>query len=139
MLKHVHHVHYVVGDLDEMVRYLEKNFGLKPDQQTGYEDRDVKEALYTVGKTTIQISQPLDPESSQGKFLATKGPGVLHVAWAVDNIRQVAKDLAAKGSKLRGKDGITDSPHGYHTINIDLASTQGLWLQLAEGERKVKA
>ena len=30
MLLYVHHVHYVVKNLAEMMQYLEKTFGLKP-------------------------------------------------------------------------------------------------------------
>ena len=67
------------------------------------------------------------------KHLATHGPGVYHVAWGVDNIRQVAQDLAAKGNKMRGQDGITTSPRGYLTANIDPGSPHGLRFQLAEG------
>ena len=42
-------------------------------------------------------------------------------------------DLAAKGNTLRGKDGMTESPRGYLTSNIDPASSHGVWFQLAEG------
>ena len=44
-----------------------------------------------------------------------------------------AQDLAAKGTKMRGQDGITTSPRGYLTANIDPSSSHGLWFQLAEG------
>jgi len=133
MLQYVHHVHYVVQNRDDMVDYLEKNFGMKPDHLVVYEDRGMKDALYDIGKTHIQITEPLDPTSAIGQHLATHGPGVYHVAWGVDNIQKVAQELAAKGNKMRGKDGITESPRGYLTANIDPASSHGLWFQLAEG------
>jgi methylmalonyl-CoA/ethylmalonyl-CoA epimerase len=133
MLQYVHHVHYVVENRDAMVDYLEKNFGMKPDHLIVYEDRGMKDALYDIGKTHIQITEPLDPTSAIGQHLATHGPGVYHVAWGVDNIQKVAQELAAKGNKMRGKDGITESPRGYLTSNIDPASSHGLWFQLAEG------
>ena len=135
MFQYVHHVHYVVHDRDAMVMYLEKNFGMKPDHlsEGGLHE---KEALYDLGETTIQISEPLDSTSITGKYLAAHGPGVLHVAWAVDNIRKVAKQLAANGNKMLDKDGIKQSPLGYLTSNIDPASSHGLWFQLAEGERR---
>ncbi len=133
MLQYVHHVHYVVENRDAMVDYLEKNFGMKPDHLVVYEDRGMKDALYDIGKTHIQITEPLDPTSAIGQHLATHGPGVYHVAWGVDNIQKVAQELAAKGNKMRGKDGITESPRGYLTSNIDPASSHGLWFQLAEG------
>jgi 4-hydroxyphenylpyruvate dioxygenase-like putative hemolysin len=133
MLQYVHHVHYVVHDRDAMVEYLDKTFGMKPDHLVVYEDRGMKDALYDVGPTHIQITEPLDPVSDIARHLATHGPGVYHVAWGVDNIRQAAQALAAKGNTMRGKDGITESPRGYLTANIDPASSLGVWFQLAEG------
>jgi methylmalonyl-CoA/ethylmalonyl-CoA epimerase len=133
MLNFVHHVHYVVRDRDAMIDYIEKNFGMKPDSLDVHEDRGMKDALYKVGPTLIEITEPLDPNSGIGQHLAKNGPGVYHVAWGVDNLRQVAQDLAAKGNRLRGEGGITQSPRGYHTININQEDSQGLWFQLAEG------
>jgi methylmalonyl-CoA/ethylmalonyl-CoA epimerase len=133
MFNFVHHVHYVVRDRDAMVDYIEKNFGMKPNKLEVHSDRGMKDALYEVGPTLIEITEPLDPSSGIGRHLAQNGPGVYHVAWGVDNLRQVAQDLATKGNKLRGQDGITQSPRGYITANIDPDSSHGLWFQLAQG------
>ena len=133
MFKFVHHVHYVVHDRDAMVDYMEKNFGMKPDKLVVYEDRGMKDALYDVGQSHIQITEPLDANSAIGQHLAQHGPGVYHVAWGVDNLQQAAQELAAKGNKLRGDEGLTQSPRGYLTSNIDPDSSLGLWFQLAEG------
>lgn len=132
MFKFVHHVHYVVPDRDAMVEYIEKNFGMQPDRLV-YEGRGMKDALYKVGPTLIEITEPLDPNSGIGQHLAKHGPGVYHVAWGTENLRQVAQDLAAKGNKMRGDGGVTQSPRGYLTANIDPESALGLWFQLAEG------
>ena len=138
MFKYVHHVHYVVKDRDAMVQYLEKNFGMKPTHLVDTENGKQKDVLYEIGQTHIQMTEPIDPNCNAGKFLAKHGPGVLHVAWAVDDIGKIAKELAAKGNKIKGnKDGLTDSPRGYHTINIDQSSSHGLWFQLAEGEHDI--
>ena len=133
MFNSVHHVHYVVHDRDAMVDYIEQNFGMTPDKLETHESVGMKDALYKVGETLIEISEPLNADSNIGQHLAQHGPGVYHVAWGVDNIRDIAKDLADKGNKLRGEDGITHSPRGYLTINIAQENSHGLWLQLAEG------
>src|SRR3972149_2381433 len=102
MFQFVHHVHYVVQNRDEMVEDLDK--------------------------TQIHLPEPLDPASAMSQKLAQDGPGVWHVAWGVNDIQKVAKELAAKGNKLRGhdgveQDGVHNSPLGYLTINIDRASS----------------
>ena len=136
MFQFVHHVHYVVHNRDEMVEYLDQTFGLKPTDLI--EHRRQKEALYDIGKTQIQLTEPLDPDTAMSKQLAKDGPGVWHVAWGGNDIGKIAKELAAKGNKLRDKEGVHNSPLGYLTINMDRASTHGMFIQLAEGVRKLK-
>ena len=134
MLKYAHHIHYVVRNREDIMAYLEKNFGMKPDDVIEIK-RGLKDAIYDIGHTHIQLSEPSDPNTGMGRFLATNGPGVYHVAWAVDDIRNVAKGLLAKGTKMRGKEGIQTSERGYLMSNIELDSSHGLWWQLAEGAR----
>jgi methylmalonyl-CoA/ethylmalonyl-CoA epimerase len=133
MLKFVHHIQYVANSRDEFVAYMEKNFGLKPDE---LEDREAgsKHALYRVGETEIQVSEPA-PGSGQAQYLAQHGPGVHHVAWAIDNATQVAQQLRAKGNALRGEHGFTQSAHGYSAINIDPKDSMGIHFQLIEDRR----
>ena len=135
MFKHVHHIHYLVHNRDVMVDYLEKNFGMKPDQVFEDKDNHRKEAIYVVDKTQLQIVEPTDTTSIQARHLAKYGPGVYHVAWAIDNLRTVVPDLIAKGNKLKfneelAKESILKSPRGYPNCNIDPASSHGLWFQL---------
>ena len=138
MFQGVHHIHYVIRDRDEMVKFLEKNFDLKPDS---VEDNlkghnPASEALYTVGKTQLQFTQPLGTTSVLAKHLADKGPGVFHVALEVDDLRGLAKKLKANGVPLRGQDadGINHSPRGGMNTNIDPPDGLGLWFQLAQDE-----
>ena len=133
MFKFVHHIRFLVHDRDAMVEYIESSFGMKPDRLQVYENRGMKNAIYKVGPTSFEITEPLDPNSAMGRFLDEQGPGVYHLAWGVDDIRQVAQDLAAKGNQMRGDGGITQSADGYLTANIDPASSLGLPFQLAEG------
>ena len=130
MFQYVHHVHYVVHNRDAMVEYLEKNFGLKPNHLLVIEDKAMKDALYDIGNTQMQITEPLDPKSVIGLHLAKHGPGVFHVAWKVDNVRKVAQELVAKGNKML-KD-ISQSPRGGTVANIDPVSSHGVWFQLVE-------
>lgn len=139
LIQYVHHVHYVVHNRDAMVKYIEKNFGMKPDDLVDYKDskgRGMKDALYDIGKTHIQITEALDPTCKIAQHLAKCGPGVYHVAWGVGNIEKVAKDLAAKGNAMTGKEGITQSSRGYRTANIETANSHGVWFQFAEGARE---
>ena len=137
MFKHVHHVHYVVHNRDEMVAYMERNFGLKPESLNQDNEHGMKNAMYSAGQTVIDFVEPTKPDTDMARYLQNNGPGVFHVAWAVDNVRQLAQDLAAKGNRLmtggNTTDGITTSPHGgYLSTNIQLEDSLGIWFSLVE-------
>ena len=123
----------LVHNADDMVDYLEKNFGMKPVKVQVYENRGMKNAIYKVGDTNLEFTEPLDSNSGMGKFLEREGPGIYHIAFGVDNLREAARELAAKGNKMRGQDGITQSAEGYLTTNIDPESSLGFPFQIAEG------
>ena len=136
MFKYVHHIHYLVNDRDAMVAYLEKNFGLKPTRVFDDEKNKRKEANYDLDKTQMQMVEPTDPSSTQGQHLKKHGPGVYHVAWAVDNLRELLPDLTAKGNRIydikeaKPENGFLMSARGYLHCNIDPASSEGVWFQL---------
>ena len=133
MFNFVHHVRILVHGRDAMVDYIEKNFGMKPDRLQVYESRGMSNAIYKVGQTNFEITEPLDPDSAMGRYLAQQGPGVYHLAWGVDDVAKVAQELSAKGNKLSGEGGVSRSSDGYLTANILPESSLGLPFQLAEG------
>ena len=145
MFQYVHHVHYVVHDRDEMVVFMEQAFGLKPAQVNDIHNAkdQEKEALYYIGKTQIQVVQPLDPSTVQGKFLATHGPGLFHIGWGIDDLPKLAQECATKGiktirlGKVIPSGQVFQSSHGYKNFNIDPASALGVFFHLC-GPREAK-
>ena len=101
MFKFVHHVRILVHDADEMVQYMAQTFAMTPVKVQVYESRGMKNAIYQVGETNLEFTEPLDAHSAMGQYLAREGPGVYHIAFGVDGIAEVAKGLAAKGHTLR--------------------------------------
>lgn len=134
MFTYVHHVHYLVRDLDATVDFMSANFGMSPltDEEGGpaaHESREsIREARFRVGETLIEFTEALDPESKYGKRLAEHGPHVMHVAWGVRSLDEASARLKANGAKHAMKSG----PRGYRTINVDLADALGTHFQLAE-------
>ena len=68
MFNFVHHVRFLVNDRDAMVEYIQNTFGMKPDRLQVYEQRGMKNAIYKVGPTSFEITEPLDPNSAMGRF-----------------------------------------------------------------------
>ena len=87
----------------------------------------------------VQITETWNPQTAFGRFLThNKGPGLFHVAWAVDNLPAVARRLALNGHDMGKNDGITHSPRSYAACNVDVKRSHGILFQLAEGKRQVE-
>ncbi len=133
MFNKVHHVTYVVESVDDMASYLDRNFALKPIRQDEFPDRGFKSILYQIGETLVDFFEPLRDDTPTARQLRATGPGVMHVAWGVDDIDKVFSDLKIKGNEMRG-DGPSASPFGYKTASIEPSSSHRIYFQLAEGE-----
>ncbi len=133
MLNFVHHVRILVHDADEMAQYIRDNFGMSPVKIEVFPERGMKNAIFKVGQTNLEFTEPLDPNSKMGQFLKEEGPGPYHIAFGVDGIEEVARGLAEKGNKMRGDNGLSRSAEGYMTANIDPESALGFPFQIAEG------
>jgi methylmalonyl-CoA/ethylmalonyl-CoA epimerase len=133
MFKYVHHVHYAVEDVDAVIEYLEKNFGMKPERvQIGKSTSPAKEAIYHAGVTEIQVTEPLTKDSALARHIQDHGPGIYHIGWGVEEIEALEKHVVATGNKMRRK-GVDVSPLGYKTLNIEPSPvSQGLHFQLVE-------
>ncbi len=133
MFEFIHHVRILVHDADAMAAYIEENFGMAPVKIEVYPARGMKNAIFKVGQTNVEFTEPLDPDSAMGQYLSAFGPGPYHMAFGVSDITDKAAELAAKGNAMRGENGMSQSAEGYMTANIDPASALGFPFQIAEG------
>lgn len=66
-------------------------------------DQKVKTAFFKVGDTKIELLESTDPSGPIGKFIDKKGPGVHHIAFAVDNVKESLQEVEEKGIRLIDK------------------------------------
>ena len=99
MILDVDHVGIAVDDLDAAVERYQRTLGVGPSHRERVEDQGVEEVLFAVGTSFVQLLGALGPDTPVGVFLATRGPGVHHLAYRVD-------DVTGALARLRD-DGIT--------------------------------
>lgn len=63
-------------------------------------DQGVEAALLDVGEGHVELLAPLGPDTPVGKFLASRGPGLHHVAYQVQDIEATLAALTAAGMQL---------------------------------------
>jgi methylmalonyl-CoA epimerase len=60
----------------------------------------VDAALLDVGDSHVELLEPLGPDTTVGKFLARRGPGLHHVAYRVESVEDTLSALRAAGVRL---------------------------------------
>ena len=100
---HVEHIGIAVANLEESIKYYEEVLGLECYAIEEVAEQKVKVAFFRVGDTKIELLETTDPEGPIGKFVEKKGPGVHHIAFAVESVEGALKAVEEKGVALIDK------------------------------------
>ena len=101
----IEHIGIAVSSLEETIPYYETLLGTKCYAVEEVTDQKVKTAFFKVGDTKIELLESTDPEGPIGKFLEKKGPGVHHIAFAVDDVNAALQEANEAGIQLIDKQG----------------------------------
>jgi methylmalonyl-CoA/ethylmalonyl-CoA epimerase len=94
------HVGIAVDDLQAEIERYRRAFGLSPVHRERVESQGVEEVLFAVGTSYVQLLRPLGEDTPVGRHLATRGPGVHHVAYRVHDVAAALERLRAEGFAL---------------------------------------
>ncbi|NMC40895.1 MAG: methylmalonyl-CoA epimerase [Bacteroidales bacterium] len=130
----IEHIGIAVENLDRAIEFYTNLLGTECYKIEEVEDQKVKTAFFMVGQTKIELLATTDPEGPVGRFIAKKGEGIHHIAFAVDDITGRLVDAAASGINL-----IDTSPRkGADGLNIAFLhprSTGGVLIELCEPQK----
>ncbi len=104
-VSHIEHIGIAVQSLKDAVPYYETLLGTKCYSIEEITDQKVKTAFFRVGQTKIELLESTDTEGPVGKFIEKKGPGMHHIAFAVDNVDEALQDAGNAGIQLIDKQG----------------------------------
>ncbi|MEL7586679.1 MAG: methylmalonyl-CoA epimerase [Prolixibacteraceae bacterium] len=102
-ISHIEHIGIAVNSLEEAIPYYENVLGLTCYAVEEVADQKVKTAFFMVGQTKIELLESTDPEGPIGKFIEKKGPGIHHLAFAVDHVGEALRSIGEKGVALIDK------------------------------------
>jgi len=102
-ITHIEHIGIAVESLEAAIPFYENVFGLKCYAVEEVADQKVRTAFFRVGGTKIELLEPTGPESPVGRFIAIKGPGVHHIAFAAGNVGEALTEAEEKGVTLIDK------------------------------------
>ncbi|WP_179353894.1 methylmalonyl-CoA epimerase [Winogradskyella vidalii] len=102
-ISHIEHLGIAVENLEEAIKYYEQVLGMKCYSIEEVVDQKVKTAFFLVGNTKIELLESTSPDGPIGKFIAKKGQGIHHIAFAVDNTKEALKVAEDRGVRLIDK------------------------------------
>ena len=127
----IHHVGVAVADLDESIRLYRHALGAELVHRAASENEGLEAALLRVGDSEIELMAALRADSPVGKFMAKRGPGLHHVAYAVDDI-----DAALTAARETGLELIDSEPriglHGRRIAFVHPKSMGGVLTEFVE-------
>ncbi len=127
----IHHVGYVVADLDDEIPVYRDTLGMAVAVREVMPDQGVEAALLGAGPSYVELIAPLTDDTGVARFLAKKGPGMHHVAFAVADLQSTLRELADGGVEV-----IDSAPRrglgGHMVAFLHPRSTGGVLTELVE-------
>jgi methylmalonyl-CoA/ethylmalonyl-CoA epimerase len=127
----IDHVGVAVEDIEAAIALYEGSFEMVLAHRETVESQGVEAVLLDVGEGHVELLRPLGPETPVGKFVAKNGPGLHHVAYAVDDIDATLARIADAGLTLIDREprvGIRDSRVAF----LHPRSTGGVLTEIVE-------
>lgn len=130
-VKSLNHVGIAVRSIDDQRPFYEGALGAEFECYEEVPTQKVKVGFFKVGDVRLELLEPTDPSSPIAKFLESRGEGLHHLAFTVDDIEARIADLKESGLRM-----IDETPRlGAHNMKIAFAhpkSTHGVLTELCE-------
>jgi methylmalonyl-CoA/ethylmalonyl-CoA epimerase len=132
----IDHVGVAVPDLDEAITFYQDTLGLELDHVEVNEGQGTREAMMRVPGddgtgSAVQLLAPLSPDTTIGKFLDRKGPGVQQVAYRVTDIEAATDALRAKGLRVLYEKAVIGTANSKANF-VHPKDTGGVLIELVE-------
>jgi methylmalonyl-CoA epimerase len=96
----IDHIGVAVEDLDEALELYGRHYQMTEQHREVVEAQGVEAVLLDIGEGHVELLKPLGPDTAVGKFLASRGPGLHHVAYQTTDIDAALERMRAVGLEL---------------------------------------
>lgn len=130
MLTKIDHIGIVVQSIDESLKTYCTQLGFTLLERRTVPEHLVEVAFLDAGNSALELLAPLDGASGTARFLQSRGEGVHHICFAVDDIAVALQDLRNQGMRL-----IDEQPRqGIHGLVafVHPKATHGAMLELLQ-------
>jgi len=96
----IDHIGIAVKSIDASLKFYAELLGMKLEGEETVAEQKVKTAFLPIGDVEVELLESTAPDGPIAKFIETKGEGIQHIAFAVENIEEALKELEEKNFRL---------------------------------------
>lgn len=130
----IDHLGIAVRSLEEGLRFYGQMLGMEVAGRETVEIERVNVAMLPAGgganAPRIELLEGSDAESTISKFVATRGPGLHHIALRVDDLPGTVERLKNEGARVLNEP--REGAGGHIYVFVHPASTGGVLLELIQ-------
>jgi len=131
VLKCIHHINFIVADLDTAVDAYQRTLGVGPFEFEELEGRDVATARVRIGDAWIVLVAPRSDNSPVAHYLETHGEGFFLMSFGVDNLDKAMAKLIQRGA-MPGDSKSRTGILGWRVADLDTGDSLGARFHLTE-------
>ncbi len=130
MIKALDHIGIAVSSIDSALGIYEA-LGLCASGREEVPSQRVRTAFLPVGGTRLELLEPTDQGSSVARFLSSRGEGIHHLCFRVEDLSATLDELAAKGYELIHREPVPGAD-GKRIAFLHPRAGRGVLIELSE-------
>lgn len=126
----IDHLGIAVRSLEQKIPVYEA-LGLSPAGREVVDGQKVEVCFLPVGESNVELLEPTAPDSPVAKFLDSRGEGIHHVCYRVDDLAAALRSLRERGIPLIHETPV-EGAHGAKVAFLHPKGTGGVLVELKE-------
>ena len=99
-VKHIDHIGIAVKEIQQAGKFYTDILGLKIEDIETVAEQKVNVAFIPITDSEVELLESTEPDGPVAKFIDSRGEGIQHIAFCVENIEEALAELKAKGVRL---------------------------------------
>ena len=128
-VKHIDHIGIAVKNIGQAGKFYTEILGLKIEDIENVADQKVNVAFIPITDSEVELLESTAPDGPVAKYIDSKGEGVQHIAFTVDDLAGETAQLAARGVRM-----IFDAelPNGARIAYYDTGGVADMMIELVQ-------
>ncbi len=130
-IKHIDHIGIAVKSIEQAGRFYTEVLGLPLHATETVAEQKVTVAFIPITDSEVELLESTDPDGPVAKYIESRGEGIQHIAYRVENIDEALAELKEKGIRLIDSEA-RKGAGGARIAFIHPKETNGVLVELCE-------